>query len=270
MDDFRRRGRLVTVAATVLGALTLAGLVLLVLTWHVDPKSQPGNIVNAVVAAANIAFVIFTWAVFSAGQAQLSYLRAEAQEQRKAWTQEYATAVRSYEESIKARLDQSAPRVSVTLVGAQLQYDDRISSEVQPNTRFAEGSARRLILQLTWRVVNWGEEPVLLSHPDGADGVTSRQLIPGDRVEFSRLHRRPAGEWSSGPPLTCTIEVSVRDLGRDVEDMHVWSAEVVPLTREGVARVADILDHSDPVAVRERRYLSIGGRDRAGQDQSSS
>ncbi|MFK4103738.1 hypothetical protein ACI2L1_27385 [Streptomyces sp. NPDC019531] len=93
--------RTVTRWAFALAVLSLVLLGVAVLTLREGDLAA--DLVNTVVAGANVAFVVFTWAVFKAGQEHIAQMRTDC-----------TNAENAYSEAVKTRLDQLAPRVSVS------------------------------------------------------------------------------------------------------------------------------------------------------------
>ncbi|MCD7441860.1 hypothetical protein K4B79_27000 [Streptomyces lincolnensis] len=249
--------RAVTRWAAVLGGASLVLLVGLVLSM--GDADLAGNLVNAVVAGANMAFVIFTWAVFKAGQEQLAQMRSEARAQSEAWRHEYRNALATYEEAVRARLDQSAPRVSVTFDTwtAHLVNGGR-TTVIQPGTAIPEGAPEFAVrLATRWVVKNWGTEPVVVHYPVAPSTTEDIRIAPSGEHTFPHEEERTADEWRTAQGRwRHSIEVRAEDLGGGVLDSHTWTREIPAFRLDQVSRLTlqdlDIVRGS--VAKRSRTY----------------
>ncbi|MGW5863932.1 hypothetical protein ACWFRJ_17405 [Streptomyces sp. NPDC055239] len=252
--------RAVTRWAAVLGS---AALVLLIgLVVPLSDSNLGGNLVNAVVAGANVAFVIFTWAVFKAGQDQLAQMRGEARAQNEAWRREYSNALETYHEAVRARLDQSAPRVSVTFDTwtASLVSNGRTTA-IRAGTAVPEGPPGLAVRVATrWVVKNWGTEPVVVRYPRTPSGTEDVRILPSGEHAFSHEQERAVGEWQV--ERGCwqhTIEVLAEDLGGDVRDTHTWTREITVFDVDNAARLTlrelDVVRGT--VAKRSRAYPGL-------------
>ncbi|MCL6737633.1 hypothetical protein [Streptomyces neyagawaensis] len=240
-DLWQRR---VTRWASALAVLFLGLLTAAVLAWR--EGSLAGNLVNTVVAAANVAFVIFTWAVFKAGQEQIAQMRRE-----------YTHAEQVYEEAVRARLDQTGPRVSVSFDSwdAALEKDDQ-GNHLQPGAVVADG--QRVRVRTLWLVKNWGPEPVIVTRRDMADPGCphGRRVLPGARTSLTFERQGTVADWKlADGSWECDIEVIAEDLSGAVRDRHSWEGtlRLFVEVQDGVRLVAPDISH-DAVARRERSY----------------
>ncbi|MFK4069005.1 hypothetical protein [Streptomyces sp. NPDC029674] len=255
--------RAVTRWAAVLGG---AALVLLIgLVVPLSDSNLGGNLVNAVVAGANVAFVIFTWAVFKAGQDQLAQLRHEASAQHEAWRREYGNALDTYREAVRARLDQSAPRVSVTFdTWTACLVSNGRATAIRPGTSVPEGPPGLAVrLATRWVVRNWGTEPVVVRYPrtpSGTSGTEDVRVSPSAEHVFHHEHERAVGDWQSERGRwRHTVEVLAEDLGGDVLDTHTWTREITVFDVGEASRLTlrelDVVRGS--VAKRRRDYPGL-------------
>ncbi|MFG2727928.1 hypothetical protein [Streptomyces canus] len=236
--------RKVTRWASVLAVLSLVLLGAAVLSLRGGDLA--GNLVNTVVAGANVAFVIFTWAVFKAGQEQIAQMRTD-----------YAHAEKAFSEAVRTRLDQLAPRVSVSYDRweAALERDGR-DNTLQPGSVVADGQTVRVTTH--WVVKNWGLDPVVVKYPDMPEAPYRLRLPPGGDQAFSCVERRTVTDWKAADGRwTCQVEVIAEDLGFTVRDEHRWDGELRPFTVSGERLV--VADPGLPrgvVARRQRFYPS--------------
>lgn len=238
--------RTVTRWASALAVLSLVLLGAAVLSLREGDLA--GNLVNTVVAGANVAFVIFTWAVFKAGQEQIAQMRTD-----------YVHAEKAYSEAVRTRLDQSAPRVSVSYDRWEtaLERDGR-DNALQPGSVVADGQTVRATTH--WVVKNWGLDPVVVTYPDMPEALRpfGLRLPPGGDQAFSCVERRTVTDWKTADGRwTCHVEVIAQDLGVSVRDEHTWDGELRPFTLSGERLV--VADPGLPrgvVARRKRFYLS--------------
>ncbi|WP_329444050.1 hypothetical protein [Streptomyces canus] len=244
-DLWQRR---VTRWASALAVLFLGLLTAAVLAWR--EGSLAGNLVNTVVAAANVAFVIFTWAVFKAGQEQIAQMRRE-----------YTHAERVYQETVRARLDQTGPRVSVSFDSweAALEKDDH-GNHLQPGA--VVGVEQLVRVRVLWAVKNWGPEPVIVTRTGTADEgyPYGRRVLPGAKVSLGFEEQRSVADWkATDGRWACAIEVVAKDLSGAVQDRHSWAdtLRVFVEVQNGLRLVAPEISH-DAVARRERSYSDQG------------
>ncbi|MFJ2005284.1 hypothetical protein [Streptomyces chartreusis] len=219
--------RAVTRWAAALASVSLVLLVALVLPM--GESDLAGNLVNAVVAGANVAFVIFTWAVFKAGQDQLAQMRGEARAQSEAWRREYDNALATYHEAVRARLDQSAPRVSVTFDSwtAHLVNGGRATT-IQPGTTVPAGTPELAVrLATRWVVKNWGAEPVVVRYPVTHSHSEAVRITPSGEHIFTHEAEQTMDDWRAAHGRwQHSIVVHAEDLGGDVLDRHAWTREI--------------------------------------------
>ncbi|MGW0535466.1 hypothetical protein [Streptomyces sp. NPDC003032] len=252
--------RAVTRWAAVLGG---AALVLLIgLVVPLSDSNLGGNLVNAVVAGANVAFVIFTWAVFKAGQDQLAQMRGEARAQNEAWRREYSNALDTYREAVRARLDQSAPRVSVTFdTWTACLVSNGRTTTIRPGTPVPEGPPGLAVrLATRWVVKNWGTEPVVVRYPLTPSGTEDVRVSPSAEHTFLYERECAVGDWQARHGRwQHTIEVLAEDLGGDVLDTHTWAREITVFDVGDVSRLTlrelDVVRGS--VAKRRRSYPGL-------------
>jgi hypothetical protein len=82
-----------SVGAIFAGAITLVALVMVVMLWRSSTQEQPGNLINAVGAAANIAFVVFNFHILRTAQRQLRDARVEATSAAEQWRSDHEISV---------------------------------------------------------------------------------------------------------------------------------------------------------------------------------
>ncbi|GHB41737.1 hypothetical protein GCM10010306_039180 [Streptomyces umbrinus] len=246
--------RAVTRWAAALAGVSLVGLTVVVL---LVPKSElAGNLVNTVVAGANVAFVIFTWAVFKAGQDQIAQMHRE-----------HAQAKEVYYEAVRARLDQVAPRVSVTFDAweAGLVSGDRVNT-IQPGA-VLRSDDETVRVTARWVVKNWGPEPVILKcvgcapvPPERSQEADERiRLSPGAEEFLLCEETRTGGKWREKDGLweTHRIEVHAEDLGGVVKDKHARDLSLRAFTVLGGRLVLAKSGHRGAVATRDRSYKGL-------------
>jgi hypothetical protein len=226
------------------GLAILSLLLLLAVVLSLREGALAGNLVNTVVAGANVAFVIFTWAVFKAGQEQITQMRTD-----------YANAEKAYSESVKTRLDQLAPRVSVSYDRWEtvLERDGR-ENTLQPGSVVVDGQTVRATTH--WVVKNWGPDPVIVEYPGMPEALLRHdfRVPPGGDQAFSCVARRTVADWiEAGGRWNCCFVVTAHDLGRAVVDTHTWNGELRPFTVTGERLVVDDPDLPRGVVARRKR-----------------
>jgi len=238
--------RKVTRWAFALAVLSLVLLGAAVLTLRAGDLAA--NLVNTVVAGANVAFVVFTWAVFKAGQEQIAQMRTD-----------YVNAEKGYSEAVKTRLDQLAPRVSVSYDRWEtaLERDGR-DNILQPGSIVTDGQTVRATTH--WVVKNWGEDPVVVKYPGMPEALRpyGLRVPPGGDQVFTCAEQRTVTDWKkSEGRWTCHVSVTAQDLGDVVSDEHRWKGELRLFTVAGEGLT--VVDPGLPrgvVARRERFYGS--------------
>jgi hypothetical protein len=252
--------RAVTRWAAVLGGLALVLLIALVVP--LSDSNLGGNLVNAVVAGANVAFVIFTWAVFKAGQDQLAQMRSEARAQNEAWRREYGNALDTYHEAVRARLDQSAPRVSVTFdTWTACLVSNGRTTTIRPGTTVPDGPPGLAVRTATrWVVKNWGAEPVVVHYPRTPSDTEDVRISPSAEHVFSHEHESAVGDWQAARGRWQHIlTIRAEDLGGDVLDTHTWAREITVFDVGEASRLTlrelDIVRGS--IAKRSRSYPGL-------------
>jgi hypothetical protein len=296
--------KVITAVAAILGVVTAIVLIFLVRQWS-DPvlAEQPGNVVNALVAAANMAFVVLTWAVFKGAQDQLAQSRRDAADREAAWRKDYELAHaelglvqqqlveqaaankyqleesrRAYEEAVKARIDQSAPRVSIQYMNSVLNIRPRGQNEqaIYEGAEFVDGpDTGRIALSLRWLVTNWGGEPVAVDYPSDADGGRQTEILaPQGTLDVLKVLDGPASWWagiaehgyeptSEENPWWVKVQIVVNDCTGDVLDTYTWGGEVRPFNQDGsriAVRASREWVNSLPYGVRARYYNVLANR----------
>ncbi|RAO37745.1 hypothetical protein ONO86_04483 [Micromonospora noduli] len=213
------------------GLTALTVLLFVILRIKFKDQNQMGATVDAVAAAANVAFVLFNYSILRYTLKQIEHTQNDGIEQRKAWqadnevarsqlvtlreqldqerlvsaqlikeqSEANHSARASYEEALKARVDAIAPRVSFAFSRITLTYED--GTPLEGGTIFGDDGEKqaRLIMALYWDLVNWGNEPAKLWLPSPWEGKDSGNdwLRPGETRSLRWIQSYPVSTFLS-------------------------------------------------------------------------
>lgn len=187
-------------------------------------------------------------------------------------------AQQAHLETAKTRLDLSAPKCSIELdrVDSYAQMEEnkeRIHVMINSLDLQREFDRYSVEVKYTFRIHNWGNEPIIFSTGDPV-APNSGLVYPDTdaRISFSFRHsvqdwlaiadkKRGLFNFDASSAALFEFYVNVNNIGGDVNDVHTWNNFIVPLAASeyGIwVRTGDELSKmARQVFTRKRNYLSL-------------
>lgn len=217
---------------------------------------------------------------------QLDSLREQLTLAQASHTAERDEAVKSLkvseataDEALMTRLDQSAPRVSLSVSRYELtlkkrESDGTVATVVEiPDLSEIDGVAGYwMLLTFTFSLKNWGEEPAMVAVTSPWEKYRNDLLFPGDPWTLEHTFHIPShdirriaenGITRSDQERQWAFPVVVSDLGGNVSDHHVWRTQPRPFKADNYRLILNPdfeLGYLN-FASRERHYNVLDRRD---------
>ncbi|MDR6592664.1 hypothetical protein ACFFSW_37075 [Saccharothrix longispora] len=191
-----------------------------------------------------------------------------------------ADAERSHRETAKTRLDLIGPRCSIILEGVEVNFlrtIDAVNELVNEAIAIKDSVDEKFLrLVYTFRIKNWGDQPVSFSLDHKWSNAGNHMLMPGQdakstwEIKTSLRHwvqiaKKEASLFSvarpDDPTRAALIElyIIVNNTGGDVTDTFKWNQFVMPIEIQELG----VLIHDGKVLYRRSRPFAVPTRDYA-------
>lgn len=218
---------------------------------------------------------------------QLTELRTQAEQAQSENAEARNLTLSSNRESLRARLDTLAPRVTMRRAAPEIRYfpDPQVPQYLSqvPEVAELENSSGLLVVHVPFIIRNWGDEPVTLMLPYPwsdklnyyyvldpgttlAEGIERDFSIP---LENDGLRRYARDGWpgrGAENPWHWTISVSVTNVSFDVQDDLVWSGSIQLYHMNDTGRIertSGRVVNDVPIGHRKRTYSHLTAEESA-------